>query len=484
MEHNNINIVIIGLGHHAKRMNLDFRDTIKHVNLVGVVDIESNKENIINSLKEKNIDVPTIFMKNLAVSDTIDSLDEDILNKFIKDLKCNSVIISTEPLAHFKYVIWALKNNLNILLDKPITTEVNVSIDVDKAKKLASDYEIIKREYKKALSRKNIVFILQAQRRFHSGFIHVKKRLEEIYDLTNCPVTSIQAFHSDGQWRFPDEIVNIDYHSYNQNYGKVSHSGYHSLDISLRMCDFEKKIDKRYSSFEVYSKFSRPYDFVNQIKYEDYNYFFKDQNINNSYLRFRKDLNIEGEIDAFNSISLFNKNNALITHIASSMLHNGFSQRGWAIPNIKDLYKGNGRVRHESYIIEQGPFQSIIINSFQSKELLKNTDTNHSKVGGEAHFDVHIFRNSSLFKNLKPYELFKMEEKIDFSENNYSRGHNEDARRICIEEFILSIKYNKSPEQQNSNFFEHELSTKVLSAIYESASKDFNNKNMVVKKKI
>ncbi|MEK7113545.1 MAG: Gfo/Idh/MocA family oxidoreductase, partial [Patescibacteria group bacterium] len=137
MEHNNINIVIIGLGHHAKRMYLDFRDTIKHVNLVGVVDIESNKENIINYLKEKNIDVPTIFMKNLAVSDTIDSLDEDILNKFIKDLKCNSVIISTEPLAHFKYVIWALKNNLNILLDKPITTEVTVSRDVDKAKKLA-----------------------------------------------------------------------------------------------------------------------------------------------------------------------------------------------------------------------------------------------------------------------------------------------------------------------------------------------------------
>jgi hypothetical protein len=53
---------------------------------------------------------------------------------------------------------------------------------------------------------------------------------------------------------------------------------------------------------------------------------------------------------------------------------------------------------------------------------------------------------------------------------------------MCIEEFMLAVKYNKSPEQQRSNFFEHELSTHILSAIYESASKDIDNKNMVVKK--
>ncbi|PIP61576.1 hypothetical protein COW99_03565 [Candidatus Roizmanbacteria bacterium CG22_combo_CG10-13_8_21_14_all_38_20] len=36
---------------------------------------------------------------------------------------------------------------------------------------------------------------------------------------------------------------------------------------------------------------------------------------------------------------------------------------------MKDLYKGNGRLRHESHFIEQGPFQAISFDSYQSKEV-------------------------------------------------------------------------------------------------------------------
>jgi hypothetical protein len=52
----------------------------------------------------------------------------------------------------------------------------------------------------------------------------------------------------------------------------------------------------------------------------------------------------------------------------------------------------------------------------------------------------------------------------------YSRGHQEEARRNCLEEYISAIENNIPPNEQTSNFLDHELSTQILSAIYKSIS--------------
>lgn len=64
----------------------------------------------------------------------------------------------------------------------------------------------------------------------------------------------------------------------------------------------------------------------------------------------------------------------------------------------------------------------------------------------------------------------------------YSRGHQEDARRNCVEEFILAIENKMPPHQQISNFLDHELSTHLLSAIYESVADD--SESRVIKRSI
>lgn len=158
-----------------------------------------------------------------------------------------------------------------------------------------------------------------------------------------------------------------------------------------------------------------------------------------------------------------------LTRKGSHAVHNGFSQRNWISAKGRDLYKGNGRVRHESYTIEQGPFQCIIVNSFQSHEIFK-CDINPSSVGGEYHYDIHIFRNSTLFPDFKPYELITMNEIKAQVDLKYSRGHQEDARRNCLEEFISAIEKNIPPCDQTSNFLDHELSTQILGAFYQSIS--------------
>ena len=103
-------------------------------------------------------------------------------------------------------------------------------------------------------------------------------------------------------------------------------------------------------------------------------------------------------------------------------------------------------------------------------------------MGGEYHYDIHVFRNSTLFPEYKAYELITMSEINELADLKYSRGHQEDARRNCVEEFILAIKNQTLPHQQISNFLDHELSTHLLSAIYESVTDDSGSQ--VIKRSI
>ena len=61
--------------------------------------------------------------------------------------------------------------------------------------------------------KKELVFSIQAQRRFHIGFRTVRKKIIEMAKLSDCPVTFIQTFHSDGQWTFPSEFIGQTYPS-------------------------------------------------------------------------------------------------------------------------------------------------------------------------------------------------------------------------------------------------------------------------------
>ncbi len=475
-----INTLLIGVGAHSKRIYLPFAKSNEVCNLVACFDLESQKIKIEDFLKKNEISVKCYYTKNYKISDIINGSDLKCLNAIIKRHKVVAVIISTEPLAHFKYIKWALSNNLHILLDKPITTEVDVSINVNKAKKLYRDYNKLAYLYTKKNKKQHLVFSLQAQRRFHVGFLAARKMIIEMAKISSCPVTSIQTFHSDGQWTFPNEFISQTYHPYNQGYGKMSHSGFHSLDIAIWLADASLVPNKKWNKYRLQTSFIRPKDVLAQFSKEDYLKFFPE---------IKWDLNLEkqldkitGEVDAFTNISLL-RDNDIITSINCNSLHNSFSRRGWSSSNGKDLYKGNGRVRQESYIIDQGPFQSIIINSFQCEEIQKENLPLYG-VGGEYHFDIHIFRNKTLFPQLKAYEFLNLQSLCAIKDFGYSRGHQEDARRNCIVNFYQSIINKTPPENQGTNILYHRLTTQILSSIYISASRQFIGQNCSVEEHI
>lgn len=160
--------------------------------------------------------------------------------------------------------------------------------------------------------------------------------------------------------------------------------------------------DKTINSVEISVNAVRPNDYLAQITSADYKKLFPSQTMPT-----REDLNqlthTYGEIDAFCSFA-FKHNDAIMTLGSVNLSHNSFSQRGWYSTAGRDLYKGNGRLRHETHIIEQGPFQAIEFISLQSEEVKPGNTKNLFEPGGEYHLDLHVFRNHALFPNWKSYE--------------------------------------------------------------------------------
>src|SRR6185312_16475334 len=142
------NILIIGCGYHARRIYVPHLMEQNKVKLSAIVDLASQRDIIEKYLSDKAIyGVEMLYTDNYEISDVLSKMETAQLDALVERNNISGVIISTEPLAHFKYAVWALKKGLHILMDKPITTELDVSTNKKRAKKLYDDYLILKDLY-------------------------------------------------------------------------------------------------------------------------------------------------------------------------------------------------------------------------------------------------------------------------------------------------------------------------------------------------
>ena len=480
------NIILIGLGYHARRIYFPVLQEFqkkKIINKIFVVDLKNQKLIINKYLKDKNAKNVKVLFLNKPLNKKLTKALEQKLSIIIKNNQIKGVIIATEPLAHLVYAKWAIKNKLSVLMDKPITTYEGIITHEKYAKQLIVDYNQLIKEYNNTRKTKpSIVFVVMAQRRFHNAFRKMKEKIREVYEYTNCPVTSIQSFHGDGQWRFPTEIIDQTAHPYNQGYGKCSHSGYHFFDIASWLMEGN---DKDPDEMEVISSSLRPIDFINQYTFDDYRKNFKDFDKYNKYSEkeFIEKTKDFGEIDSFSNF-VFKKNGKVTTLASINLAHNGFSQRGWVTSEGKDLYKGNGRVRHESHYILQGPFQAISYTSYQSKEVNPNLEKDIFDIGGEYHLDIHIFRNTTFNPKWKCVEKFTVKDMIKREMKDKSRGHQEDARREAILGFIKNLQTGNRQVSQYSDLTQYLRSVKMMSGVYQSMNKRIKGRNPLIKIKL
>lgn len=461
------NVALVGIGPHAKRIYLNYFKKHK-VNLALVIDLNSQRESIKKYLLENGFKNTRIFTIDDKYKDD-EHLSEELSSNLLavcNTLEITHLIISTEPKGHFMYLEFALKNNINVLTDKPITVSKNMTSlrSIEKVRK--QYYEILElAKHSKGTCK------VMCQRQYHRGYEKIKEVLTDVVDEYKMPITNIDIFHSDGAWEMPHDLEKEN-HPYKYGYGKLFHSGYHFIDL---LSDFIKINDslggnKSIVSGEVYSKVFTPNDEMNILNIEDYKRLFKDQNIPEYYNEnSNPNFNKYGEKDYHGLLTFYNKNGFPITTANLNLLHNGVSRRSWI--ESKDFYKSNGRIRHERINIEIGHLLNIQVHSYQSKEICDRTD-NEELVGGLEHFDIYFFNNPLIdkepFKEIHLGDMYSEKEKKEFL------GYNELSREI----FLTNFLNNKDCK---GDIRDQALAIEILYSCAKGIHNHYNHKNKVEK---
>jgi predicted dehydrogenase len=473
-------IILIGCGPHARRVYLPALHRIKNIKLELVIDLESQGPTVQKAIKY--FEQTELWL----IQPFIDVLPSEVANKLselVREREISGVIIATEPLVHKVYAEWALLNGLNILMDKPITTRVNAISNLSSAEGILDDYLILLENYKKLQCEKETVFMINSHRRFHKGFQFVIDKIREVGEKTNCPITFIQAYHSDGQWRLPNEIVTQEYHPYCSGYGKASHSGYHIFDTIYQFYKAADVHEKFADTMEIVSSLIQPNGFFTQLNENDYlNIFGEEYNLVNQLNdeELKQKCSDFGEID-LSSIITLKKDEEAIANFNVNLIHNGFAGRTWIKPGV-DLYKGNGRIKHESYNIQQGPFQNIQIHAYQAYDKHDEINGEEDYLGGKNHFEIYIFRNPLVAASSKQPQVYHLRDILDHhkSDDKYMITM-EWVKFKVVEEFADYLTGLRTKESINSQIEDHLVPVQIMSGIYSSSILRKSGDNNIVK---
>ncbi len=457
------NYIFVGLGPHAKRIYYPFLEKyqLSHgIHLKLLIELKNQALHVSSFLSQRKLQPEKIVYLADTSSNTLgtvlDPAAQSALEDAMKKSHIDGIIISTEPKAHKIYAAWALKNNINVLMDKPITAPLNMSTEIDAARRLYQDYRDLEAMRQQSKSK----FYIVCQRRNHKGYVYIKDYLKKFVSDFSVPVSYIDIYHADGAWSLPHEFTKEN-HPYKYGYGKLMHSGYHFVDLFAWLAEVNSGIRRLTpDTCKIYTSRFTPNDFFNQIDDKAYEKLFHHPTIADFYKTYqRSDYEGFGELDAYTSVQLLRDKN-VITSGSINLQQNSFSRRGWFdLP--EDTYKGNGRVRHERVNIQVSHFLNIQVHSYQAYEA-KDFDGDMGGAGSKDHFDIYIFRNTKLVggEALSKISLGRLMREEDGGDAYYL-GHNERAREITLLNFIEG-------ENDESEFQYHDFTNKLLSQIYTS----------------
>jgi len=465
-----INILLIGMGQHAKETYIPaFAKTKKDydLHLLAVVELKKKENEIKEYLYEREFTEYTNFFaateRPVGEEFLLDDQLKMGLDKTVLELGINAVVISTDPMCHFAYIEWALKSGLNVLADKPLTLHPNSSIDQKQANKIYDDaiyLTNLARNTKDAQNGDPITFMVLTQRRYQSAYIDLRNKVEEVFKKTGCPITSLSILHNDGQWSFPNELVTDQYHGFNEGVGKLSHTGYHLIDIvpwMLRAC---VRKDLVINKVRVQASAVRPSDLIYLLPHKCLSQYFGNEYNEDQYkneIQLANDVNGYGEVDAYLSYIFYHDDIPVCT-ANLNLLHSGLSQRTWTHISPGQI-NGKGRIKHELVHLYQGPFLGAELEKIRGKKE-EYTDS-MPKV------KVRYILNKKESGNEKVYDYIK-------SYPQYKDALTED-RFDCIQEFVREVNGKHSSLRSSAD--DHLASIKLLTMSYAAIAKSYENDN-------
>ncbi len=460
------NIVIAGLGPHARRIYyplLEKYAQIYNIRVVLVIDRREQEVAVRSYLDGRALQPQSIlFIDEHPNGD--DAPGEQLLaplRELTRTQHIHGIIIATEPRSHKVYALWAVLNGIDILVDKPLTAPPGASVDPYAARQVYADYLDLER----CLHFSHSNLIIQSQRRSHEGYRLIHDYLVNFVPRYQIPISYIDLYHGDGMWAMPDELFRRENHPYKYGYGKLMHSGYHFVDVLAWLTRINDQLENKCPrQVDILARRFGPYDFLHQMTPPDYERLFGTRISDTPFSPARlESTRAYGEQDAF-ILCQFLRDNAVITTATLNLQQNSFSRRSW-LPPAQDVYKGNGRVRHERLNLQVGNLLNIQAHSYQSYEAGR-PDSEVEGVGHEDHFEIHIYRNSGLIGG-QPLE------KIDIgapmrqqqADDPAFLGHNERAREIHFLDFL-----ERRPGA--SHFAQHKRTARLLSGMCEALARD------------
>lgn len=458
-----MNIILFGVGPHAKRIYLKYIQNSDFINKVLIVDLKGREEVIEDILSQFDIDYELLLFDPIIRDDEILSMEnsETILKK-VSEYGIEHAIIATEPKSHLMYIDFCLDSGLSIMCDKPITASLGANTEFG-AQKLLDDYYKILKKYHQSSSKR---FDVMAQRRGHEGFHKAFEIINEVVTKYRVPITKMRVLHGDGNWPMPNEIIMRDNHPYKYGYGKLLHSGYHFVDLISIFLKANKNADLDFHTRDLKVSDYLTSDFLTYFNDELFTQLgseFKDKERQEIYSAIDT-LDKFGELDVSAIIDYKDKDNRIITQAILDLSQSSYSRRAW-FNEPTDTYKGNGRIRHEYVEIGVGPLLNVKIMSFQSKEISEEREMINS-IGCLDHFEIDIFRNDKLIGG-KPFERILTETR---NKEDHYIGQNEQARFDILDRFFNDDESDATIEEQEETII-------LLSELYKSIGKRYSCKN-------
>ena len=451
-------LILVGLGPHARRIYYPLLEKYAaryDLRLLLVVDLQDQENTIRTFLQGKALQPEQLYFgdSNWRKSGSLAPTLLELLNSLAA--AADGIIISTEPKAHKPYALWAIDHDVDVLMDKPISAPLDVTNQLEAARQIVKDYV----EIEQHLARSKSNFIVQCQRRSHPGYQYVQHYLKTFTSEFQVPLSFIDIYHADGMWAMPDEICARENHPYKYGYGKLMHSGYHFIDLFCWLTEVNRCVSGKTPTYaDLFVRHFNPADFMQQINQHDYQRLLRTERFEPCFAPEQHALAERfGEMDVFISGQLL-RDKHVVTTASINLQQNSFSRR--ASPTTpQDVYKGNGRVRHERLTLQVSTLLSIQVHSYQAYADGK-ADIDTQGAGHHDHFDVYVFRNSEVVGG-------KSLEKFSFGEQTSARreydpaylGHNEAAREALFLDFLEG---NPSP----SHFSTHRRTNALLSNIY------------------
>lgn len=464
------NLLLIGAGPHARDSYLKCPHVYRGImSIEAIVELSTFKDDL-KEITQNYESIPEIILTPHFKSEVIPFDLAQKLDLIVKQRGIDGVIISSEPQTHFAYASWALDSGLSILIDKPVIALEKSISHPENASSIIKQFDRLLSKSRAVRSRQQYIFSVNTQRRFHPGFAYVKSEIDSVVDATGCGITNILSSHADGQLRSPSELANIEYHGFNKGMGKISHSGYHFIDIMLHLMGstFEAS-NAAIDSITIQTSIVDPLGCVSMIGKRGFEHIFgvsDHKKRGKDYLSTHERDFVEfGEVDARLSLG-FLSTGKMVSMGTINLLHNSLSSRTHIVSN-NDLYHGNGRLKHEWHQIYQGPFQNIQIHSYKnckdSREL--------KQINNTYHFDVYVYRHPSI-KNKELVSKFTIEDFIDdygvFKIGN-KLVSSKNIKHSALLEFVSAICGDMSHLTMKSDIESHRTSNLIMSNAYLSA---------------